>query len=99
MKRMTCLLLSSALLLALLSACQGQVTPSETPGHQPAALEVVSAMLPVSGFAGRSESLEYLTEEAGNAELLAVYLENAYGLSDGVWEDAAVIRAAGASAF
>ena len=99
MKRMICLLLSSALLLALLSACQGQVTPSETPGHQPAALEVVSAILPASGYNDQSEDLEYLTAGEGGDEFLTAYLENAYGLSEETWKDAAVIRATGASAF
>ena len=99
MKRMISLLLSAALLLVLLPACQEPSAPSEPLERQLAALEVVNAMLPVSGYGGQSGDLEYLTVEESEAGLLPAYLENAYGLSDGTWEDAAVIRATGASAF
>ena len=99
MKRIVSLLLSAALLLALLPACQGLVTPSKPTERQPAALEVADAMLPVSGYSGQSGNLEYLTAGEDGNELLTVYLESAYGLPAGTWEDAAIIRAAGASAF
>ena len=99
MKKMISLLLAAALLPALLSACQKTSARSGRPGRQPSASEVVNAMLPAAGYTGQSGNLEYLTTEDEDADLLAIYLENAYGLSDGVWEDAAIIRAAGASAF
>ena len=99
MKKMISLLLSAMLLLMLLPACQGPDAQSEPPERQPAASEVVNAMLPVSGYNGQSGNLEYLTAGADGAGLLTVYLENAYGLSDEAWEDAAIIRATGASAF
>ena len=99
MKRIIPLLLAAALLLAFLPACQETSAPSEPPERQPAASEVVNAMLPVSGYSGQSENLEYLTAGEDEDGLLTVYLENAYGLSDGDWEDAAIIRATGASAF
>lgn len=97
MKRMISLLLAAALLPALLSACQA--VPPEPPERQSAALEVVDAMLPVSGYTGQSGDLERLTAGEDGSGLLAAYLENAYGLSEGSWEDAAIIRAVGASAF
>ena len=97
MRRFISLLLCAALLLTLLSACQAAWP--EPPERQPAALEVVNAMLPASGHNGQSGDLEYLTVEEDGTGLLPAYLENAYGLSDGMWEDAAIIRAAGASAF
>lgn len=99
MKRIIFLLLSATLLLALLPAYHETAAPSETPERQLAALEVVNAILPVSGYDHQSGELEYLTAERDGTEYLAVYLENAYGLSEGAWQDAAVIRAIGASAF
>lgn len=99
MRRIISLLLSAALLPAFLSACQGTAAQSQPPERQPAALEAVNAMLPASGYAGQSGDLEYLTVGEDGSGLLAAYLKNAYGLSDGGWEDAAIIRAAGASAF
>ena len=100
MKKIISLLLSAALLAAFLPACQEPVAPSkQPPERQPAALEVVDAMLAVSGYSGQSEALEYLTAGEGGDEFLTAYLEAAYGLSEGAWEDVTVIRAAGASAF
>ena len=99
MKRMISLLLSAALLLALLAACRESAAPPEPSERQPAALEVVNAMLPVSGYSGQSGELEYFTAEENETGFLAAYLENAYGLPEGAWRDAALIRAAGASAF
>ena len=99
MRKIISLLLTAALLPAFLSACQGMAALSEPPERQLAASEVVSALLPVSGYNGQSEDLEYLTGGEDGSEFLTAYLENAYGLSDGDWEDAAIIRATGASAF
>ena len=100
MKRMIALLLSAALLLALLPACREPAAQSEPPERQTSASELVNAMLLASGYTGLSGNLEYLTVgEEDETEFLTVYLERAYGLLDGTWEDAAIIRAAGASAF
>ena len=99
MKKMISLLLTAALLLTALSACQRTPVQSEPPERQPSALEVVNAMLSVSGYTGQSENLEHMTVGDDKAEFLTAYLENAYGLSNGAWEDAAVLRATGASAF
>ena len=99
MKRMISLLLSAAVMLAFLSACQGPDALPEPPEREPAALDVVNAMLPVSGYEGQSGSLEYLSAGEDGTGFLTAYLENAYGLPEGTWEDAAVIRATGASAF
>ena len=99
MKRMISLLLSAVLLLALLPACREPAAQSEPPERQPSASEVVNAMLPVSGYTGQSGNLEYLTVGEAETGFLTAYLELAYGLPEGSWEDAAIIRAAGASAF
>ena len=99
MKKMISLLLSAALLLTLLPACHEAAAPSEPPERQLAALEVVNVILPFSGYDGQSEDLEYFTVGESEVGLLAAYLENAYGLPEEVWQDAAVIRAVGASAF
>ena len=98
MKRIFSLLLSAALLAAVLPACRrtGQLQPIE---RRPAASEVVSALMLASGYTGQIENLEYMNAGGHGDELLSVYLENAYGLSDGDWKDAAIIRATGASAF
>ena len=97
MKKMISMLLAASLLLAFLPACQ--TDQAQSSGRKPAALDVVSAMLAVSGFAGQSGNLDHLTSGPDGIEFLTAYLENAYGLPDGTWEDAAIIRAAGASAF
>ena len=110
MKRMISLLLSATLLLAFLPACREPAAPSERPErqsdapskrpeHRPAASEVLNAMQTVSGHTGQSGNLEYLTSGENGDGFLTAYLENAYGLSNGTWEDAAVVRATGASAF
>lgn len=94
---MFAILLACALLLPLLSACRGAgqgTGPSAAP-EGPAAYSVAQAALQASGWDGKE--LEYLAVEYGE-ELLAGYLAGAYGLQD-PWEDAAVIRATGASAF
>ena len=99
MRRILSLLLSAALLLVLLPACRKPDAQSEPPERQPAASKVVSALMLASGYTGQIENLEYMNAGGHGDELLSVYLENAYGLSDGTWEDAAIIRATGASAF
>ena len=99
MKKMISLLLIAALLLSVLSACRQTPAQSEPPERQPSASEVVQAMLPASGYTGQSGNLEYLTVGGDEAEFLTTYLKLAYGLSDEAWEDAAIIRATGASAF
>ena len=101
MKRMFSLLLTAAL-LASLPGCQwiGQLQGQlQLPESQLAASEAVSALLPVAGYTGQAENLEHLAAGEDGTGLLNAYLELAYGLSDGAWEDAAIIRATGASAF
>lgn len=97
MKRAVSLLLSAALLLSLLSACRKPADEPDSPAAERSALELVDAVLPHCGFDRVSVDVEYLTAEEGE-DFLAAYLENAYGL-EVPWEDAAVIRATGASAF
>lgn len=101
MKRLAALLLSAALLLGLAAGCRqdpaaGTQTPVGVEG--PAALDVVNAVFPRCGYGDGSGDVEYLTGDEDGKEFLAAYLDNAYGLSD-PWEDAAVIRGMGASAF
>lgn len=107
---MFAILLSAALLLGLLGACdrQGVSTPTQ-PADAPAqptasgegegglsAQALVEAVFPYSGC--EASEVEHLNADA-DREYLAAYIENAYGLPEGQWEDAAVVRATGASAF
>lgn len=102
MKRVVCLLLAAALLLGLLSGCQ-KTSPDVPLPQEYTALELVDAALLASGHdeEGTDLEYEYLTAEEGSREYLTAYLENAYGISsvELSWEDAAVIRATGASSF
>lgn len=133
MKRTLSLLLASALILGLLSACEeeggattltpppspvtdgpspspsssGQLSPSQPSPSQsaasaglpdgPAVTELAKAAFSVSGCEA-PEAVEYINAEE-DAGSLDFYVENAYGLEEGEWEDAAIIRATGASAF
>lgn len=102
MKKMFSLFLAAALLLASLPGCQWMdqlQVQLQLPESQLAASDAVSALLLVSGYTGRDDNLDYLTAGEDGDEFLTAYLERAYGLSDGAWEDAAIIRATGASAF
>ena len=98
MKKLLSMLLSAALLLASLPACQWMDRP-QPPEPQLDALEAVNELVQASGYTGQAESLEYMTAGGDGAELLTAYLEIAYGLTDVNWKDAAIIRATGASAF
>lgn len=94
---MFAILLVCALLLGPLCACReaGPGTGPSAAPEEPAAYSVAQAAQQASGWDGKE--LEYLAVEYGE-ESLADYLAGAYGLQD-PWEDAAVIRATGASAF
>lgn len=101
MKRLISLLLFAALLAGLPAGCRqepaaGTQVPAGFEG--PAALDVVNAVFPRCGYGDGSGDVEYLTAEGDGREFLAAYLENAYDLQD-PWEDAAVLRGTGASAF
>lgn len=61
----------------------------------PDVIELAEAVLAASGCEDPSAVERINAGE--NADMLAFYVENAYGLTE--WEDAAVIRATGASAF
>lgn len=101
MRRFVSLLLSAALLLGLPAGCrQGPAAGTEAPAGLagPAALDVVNAVFPRCGYDGGAGDVEHLTAEKGEEAFLSDYLDNAYGLQD-PWEDAAVIRGTGASAF
>ena len=95
MKRAVSLFLSAVLLLGLLSAC-GNSEQSAPPVWNRTVSELAELAFEYSG----RENQDGL--EAVNAEMdldwIAAYLENAYGLQE-PWEDVAVIRASGASAF
>ena len=95
MKRAVSLLLSAVLLLGLLSACR-KSAPSVSSSQEQTALELAELAYQHAG-GDDTQSVEYLVAE-DDEDLLAAYVENAYGLEE-PWEDAAVIRATGASAF
>ena len=109
MKKILSLLLLLSMLLSLLPACRGE-PPAETnapasssageeqsarPEKAWTAANLSEIAFQFSGF-DQSAGFEHLYMDS-NRERLAVYVENAYGLEE--WEDAAVSRAAGASAF
>lgn len=73
----------------------GPSGPSQAPAEAPSPWELSEAAFLSSGC---EEKVERLNAEM-DAEALAFYVENAYGLAAEDWEDAAVIRATGASAF
>lgn len=114
MKRVVCLLLAAALLLGALNGCR-RTSPDSPAVRDCTARELVDAALLTSGYGEDGGNLEYLTTADGTEEVqggegltayfgkdvLAVYLENAYGIfsAELPWEDAVVLRAAGASAF
>ena len=97
MKRMASLLLAAALLLGLLSACQ---EPAPSSSAVSAKEWTVSELTELAfDYSGREDrdGLEGVNAET-DREWMTAYLENAYGLEE-PWEDAAVVRATGASAF
>ena len=100
MKRTLALLPALALLLALLPGC-GQETggaPDRTAGGSGwSACGLAGAALQ-SAAPGETLDLEILTPE-DDTDRLAVYVEAVCGLTRENWEDAAVIRGLGASAF
>lgn len=107
MKRAFSMLLALVLLLVLLSGCgQSEDTAASPepepvelaePSELPAAQALAEAVLPASG---KEEGLEVegLNRDV-DAERLAAYIEVICGLAADRWEDAAVIRGTGASAF
>ncbi|MDE6261015.1 MAG: DUF4358 domain-containing protein [Oscillospiraceae bacterium] len=97
MKRAVSLLLSAALLLGLLSACQEPAPSGSSSALKTdwTAANLSEIAFQFSGFE-ESNEFEHLYIDH-DRERLAAYIENAYGLED--WEDAAVSRAIGASAF
>ncbi len=89
-------------LLALLSACaRPAAEPDPLPPVEaeelPSVQELAGAVLPVSGK-GDALEVESLNREV-DGERLAAYIEAVCGLTGERWEDAAVIRGTGASAF
>ncbi|MBD5149658.1 MAG: DUF4358 domain-containing protein [Oscillibacter sp.] len=101
MKRTFSILLSLALLLAVLPACARTAAEPDTPAKEPevltAARELAETVLPASA---RAETLEVERLNADeDADRLAAYIEAVCGLTGEQWEDAAVIRGMGASAF
>ena len=97
MKKIISLLLSAALLLALLSACQEPApSVSSAPAKDWAVNELASLAFDYSGREDQ-DGLESVHAET-DREWITTYLENAYGLQE-PWVDAAMIRATGASAF
>ena len=107
MKRAISLLVSLVLLLGAPSGCgQSGDTPASPepepaglaePSELPAARALAEVVLPASGKEDELE-VEGLDRDA-DAERLAAYIEAVCGLTADQWEDAAVIRGTGASAF
>lgn len=105
MKKAVSLLVSLVLLLGLLSGCGQSGDPPAPPepvelaepSELPAAQALAEAVLPASG---KEEGLEVegLNRDT-DADRLAAYIEVICGLAADRWEDAAVIRGTGASAF
>ena len=110
MKRILSLSLSLSLLLCLLASCGAGSQPSADPAPitpEPSASAPAAAELSVTGLAETlllysgcesPDTAERLNSET-DANALASYVEHAYGLDPDAWDGAAVIRAAGASAF
>lgn len=107
MKKTLSLMVSMALLLALLTGCgekEDQVVPVEAEASVPVETAelpdvrtLAEAALRASGKEAALE-VERLDRET-DADRLAVYVEAVCGLDEEAWEDAAVIRGTGASAF
>ena len=101
MKRTLSLLLCVALLLTLLSACQEPASES-TATVSPTVAEIEWTVGELARMAFEhsgyeDDDLEFLYADL-DCETITFYIENVYGLQD-LWEDAAVFRATGMSAF
>ena len=101
MKRNLSLLLCVALLLTLLSACREPASES-TSTVSPAVAEIAWTVGELADMAFENSGYEDDNLEFLNAvfdrETIAFYIENVYGFQE-PWEDAAVTRATGVSAF
>lgn len=101
MKKIFSLPLCVALLLALLTACQEPASestptiPSTVTESEWSVGELAVLAFEHSGY--EDDDLEFLYADF-NRETITFYIENVYGLQD-PWEDAAVFRATGMSAF
>lgn len=96
MKRAFFQLLPLLLVLSLLSSCRQPAPEPEPSGPIPSAQELAETVFPYSGCAD-SDHIEYLYAQ-DDPDQLTLYIANAYSLEE-PWEDAAIIRATGASAF
>lgn len=114
MKRAVCLLLSAALLLGALSACRSPAAGPGAAGLAARELVDVALLASgydregggLEYLTATVDGTEEVQGEEGRTvyfdrEVLTVYLENAYNIHSAElpWDDAAVIRATGASAF
>lgn len=111
MKRILSILLTASVLLCPLAACGRQPTsatedpsasqPSAQADPSPApelsAVDLAETVLLYSGCED-TDIAERINAQTGAGDL-DFYIENAYQLDKDAWEEAAVIRAAGASAF
>lgn len=89
------LLLALSLLLTLLSACQSSSDPAALPDPQFSVLELAEAVS--NAAADAPDAPERF--DSGSPELLDTYIEAAYGLSGGRWEEGAVVTATGVQAY
>lgn len=109
MKRVLSLLLSLALLLSLLTACQPPDAEPDQPASAPArelsCFDIVSGVWCGLGIGINGESAEYygFGHDTGSSpekspEEMAAYIQGAYGLDEGEWEEACIAREGGMSA-
>lgn len=100
-KRIVSSLLTLILLLSLLSACQQPAAESDPPTAEPTAeiscAEVMAGILQTLGIE-LGDAEVYGIHENDHPEQLTTYLEEAYELAEGEWEDAYIVRETGASA-
>ncbi len=115
MRRIISLLLSAVLLLSLLPACnpQAEANPSQpaesdaagsaSTGSEPAlsCMELVVHINSLPGSLGPDTGAGevYGRADGSDAEQLSAYIQGAYGLEEGEWQEGYIFRVTGASAF
>lgn len=100
MKQRISLLLAASFLLSLLGGCQPPAAESEPPASAPAADIQCADVLTGIWRAGikLAEGEFYGFQEDDDREQLTAYIQGAYGLAEGEWEEACIARETGASA-
>lgn len=107
MKRIISLLLALSLLLSLLTACRPPAAEPDPPESASPEVELscTDILLGVWGGLGielsnaETYGASYDPDAVDDREPMAAYIEGAYGLAEGEWEDAAIARETGFSAL